>query len=104
MFTFVSTSAQADQAQTPAPLPVSPAIAPPPIAPPPITPSAPVSPPVHQPASNPTPPQPSISKPVKPDNTEVKGYVGISAEDMVVKNMAEFFNGQIIDMDEEPSE
>lgn len=104
MFTFVSTSAQADQAQTPAPLPVSPAIAPPPIAPPPITPSAPVSPPVHQPASNPTSPQPNIAKPVKPDNTEVKGYVGISAEDMVVKNMAEFFNGQIIDMDEEPSE
>jgi DNA polymerase-3 subunit gamma/tau len=117
MFTFVSASPQAEQIQPPAPLPISPAIAPPPIAPPPIapppitpppiTPSVPVSaysPPVQQPASNPTPPQPNISKPVKPDNTEVKGYVGISAEDMVVKNMAEFFNGQIIDMDEEPSE
>jgi DNA polymerase-3 subunit gamma/tau len=112
MFTFVSASPQAEQIQPPAPLPISPAIAPPPIAPPPITPppitpSVPVSaysPPVHQPASNPTSPQPNIAKPVKPDNTEVKGYVGISAEDMVVKNMAEFFNGQIIDMDEEPSE
>ena len=107
MFTFVSASPQAEQIQPPAPLPTSPAIAPPSIAPPPITPSAGVSaysPPVQQPPSNPTPPQPNISKPVKPDNTEVKGYVGISAEDMVVKNMAEFFNGQIIDMDEEPSE
>ena len=98
MFTFVSASPQAEQIQTTAPLPMSPAITPPP-----ITPTAPISAyssPVHQPASNPTPP-PNVSKPVNPDNTENKGYVGISAEDMVVKNMAEFFNGQIIDMDEE---
>ncbi len=105
MFTFVSASSQAEPVQTHAPLPISPAIAPPPITSPPIAPSPPVpnySPPVHQPISNPTPPpQPNMSKPITPDNTEVKGYVGISAEDMVVKNMAEFFNGQIIDMDEE---
>jgi DNA polymerase-3 subunit gamma/tau len=102
MFTFVAASPQAEQIQTPAPLPVSPAIAPPPVSPPPAT---SYSSPVSQAASHPTPP-PNISKPIKSDNAEVKGaevkgYVGMSAEDMVVKNMAEFFNGQIIDMDEE---
>jgi DNA polymerase-3 subunit gamma/tau len=101
MFTFVSASPQAEQIQTPAPLPVSPAIAPPPITSP-VTPppETSYSSPVSQPVAHPTPP-PAQTNISKPDNAEIKGYVGMSAEDMVVKNMAEFFNGQIIDMDEE---
>ena len=101
MFKFVATDAIANQAQVTAPLPLSPAIAPPPI----VYPN-----PISQPV--PSPVAPSISErlvnadnpvadnPIKLPPTQTKGYVGMSEEDMVVRNMAEFFNGQIVDLDE----
>ena len=112
MFTFVSASPQAEQIQTPAPLPVSPAIAPPPIAPPPIAPPpiapAPVaaySTPVSQPVAHSAPPaQTNISKPVESDTPETVGYSGKTDDDRIVENIAYLFSGQVIDMDEESSE
>ena len=111
MFKFVATEAIADQSQVATPLPVSPAIA----SPPPNY-QSPTSYPISNPISSPAPvaqPIPELTpdvkhnldpipKPVKPPET--KSYVGMSEEDMVVKNMAEFFNGQIVDMDDEPTE
>ena len=107
MFTFVSASPQAEQIQTPAPLPVSPAIAPPPIAPPPITPApvAAYSTPVSQPVVHSAPPaQTNISKPVESDTPETVGYSGKTDDDRIVENIAYLFSGQVIDMDEESSE
>ena len=104
MFKFVATDAIANQAQVTAPLPLSPAIAP-----------VAYSNPISQPVSSPSPVAPPISErsvnadnpvadnPVKVPPTQTKGYVGMSEEDMVVRNMAEFFNGQIVDLDDEPS-
>ena len=101
MFKFVATDAIANQAQVTAPLPLSPAIAP-----------VAYSNPISQPVSSPSPVAPPISErsvnadnpvadnPVKVPPTQTKGYVGMSEEDMVVRNMAEFFNGQIVDLDE----
>ena len=102
MFSFVTIAPQAEQVQVAAPLPVSPAIAPPPVA--------------HQ---NPTPlsdPHPIPTQPstVPPANTapnqasqpqsQPKGYVGMSEDDRVIKNLADLFNGQIVDLDEEADE
>ena len=112
MFTFVSSTSQSDQVQTPTSLPVSPAIAPPPITPPPITPppiASPITPPpvvsspVNQTISHPAPPtQPTnISKPMEPDNSETKGYGEKSDDDRIVENIAYLFSGQIIDMDDD---
>ncbi|PZO39797.1 MAG: DNA polymerase III subunit gamma/tau [Pseudanabaena frigida] len=102
MFKFVASIAQTEQVQVTQPLPTSPAITPPAVIPAkPISvvtnPSQPVTHARQQPDS--------ISNPVQalPPN-QTKGYVGMSEEDMVVRNMAEFFNGQIIDLDDEPSE
>jgi len=99
MFKFVATDAIANQAQITAPLPLSPAIAP-----------VAYSNPISQPVSSPSPVAPPISErlvnadnPVEVPPTQTKGYVGMSEEDMVVRNMAEFFNGQIVDLDDEPS-
>ncbi len=111
MFKFVATDAIADQSQVAAPLPISPAIA----SPPPNY-QSPTSYPISNPISSAVPIATPISehppdvknnldpiqKPVNPPET--KGYVGMSEEDMVVKNMADFFNGQIVDMDDEPIE
>jgi len=103
MFKFVATDALANQAHVKAPLPLSPAIAPPPIA---------HSNPISQTVSSPSPVAPSSSErlvnadnpvadnPIQMPPTQTKGYVGMSEEDMVVRNMAEFFNGQIVDLDE----
>jgi DNA polymerase-3 subunit gamma/tau len=109
MFTFVSASPQAEQIQTPAPLPVSPAIAPPPITPSPIAPppatsySSPVSQPVSHPIAPPAQPT-NISKLVEPNNSETQGYSGKTDDDRMVENIAYLFSGQVIDMDEESSE
>ena len=111
MFTFVSATSPAEQVQAPAPLPVSPAIAPPPITSPPITqppitpaPVAAYSSPVSQPVAHSAPPaQTNISKPVESDTTETLGYSGKTDDDRIVENIAYLFSGQVIDMDEESS-
>jgi DNA polymerase-3 subunit gamma/tau len=103
MFTFVTTPPQAEQVQVNAPLPVSPAIAPPPVSyqkpsPPPIPNQQPIAPPSTEPSVNANP---------HPDNTQIpqpRGYVGMSDDDRVIKNLADLFNGQIVDLDEEPSD
>ena len=102
MFTFVTTPPQAEQVQVTAPLPVSPAIAPPvnyqkPSPPPP---------PNHQPTTTPST-EPSVSTNPHPDKSptpQPRGYVGMSEDDRVIKNLADLFNGQIVDLDEEPSD
>nr|WP_303396061.1 hypothetical protein [Pseudanabaena sp. SR411] len=102
MFTFVTTPPQVEQVQVTAPLPVSPAIAPPvnyqkPSPPPP---------PNHQPITTPST-EPSVSTNPHPDNPptpQPRGYVGMSEDDRVIKNLADLFNGQIVDLDEEPSD
>jgi DNA polymerase-3 subunit gamma/tau len=106
MFAFVNAPSQEPQVQVTAPLPISPAIAPPPFQNP-------------QPIANPTPaikPEPisqntfqnsaPIMSPVPSPNPSPnpQGYVGLSDEEKVVRNMAEFFNGQIVDLEEEVSE
>ncbi len=103
MFKFVATDAVANQAPVTAPLPLSPAIAPPPKAYP-----NPISQTVSTPSPVPSPiserlinaDKPVSDNPVQVAPTPTKGYVGMSEEDMVVRNMAEFFNGQIVDLDE----
>ena len=101
MFTFVTTPQQAEPVQIPAPLPHSPAIAP--------TPPVPISQPSSSPAiQNPVaivsnvPSTTSQSAPPIPV-AQTKGYVGLSEDDRVIKNLAELFNGQIIDLEEEPT-
>jgi DNA polymerase III subunit gamma/tau len=100
MFAFVSTPSQTEQTQVTAPLPVSPAIASPPVAyQTPIAPSAPNPTPATQspvPVANNLPSEQQISQP--------RGYVGMSEDDRVIKNLADLFNGQIVDLDEEPDE
>ncbi|BBC24643.1 DNA polymerase III subunit gamma/tau [Pseudanabaena sp. ABRG5-3] len=116
MFKFIAPSSQPEQTQVQihAPLPHSPAIATPPIQnSPPTTPAPspviPTSPPITVPSVN-TPPVPSVNTSVNaPVNqpaipTQPKGYVGLSEEERIVRNMADFFNGQIIDLDEEPAD
>jgi len=99
MFTFVATPPQAEQVQVTPPLPVSPAIAPPPVTyPNPNPPSVPNPQPV-------TPPSPVPSAPVNPNPEsqqppQPRGYVGMSDDDRVIKNLADLFNGQIVDLDE----
>ena len=101
MFTFVSPP-QAEPVQVTSPLPISPAIAPPPITPPTTISNPPIPNPAHvtlPPNSLTNSPSANVSPvPVKP--TQPKGYVGISEEDMVIRNMAEFFNGQVVDLDD----
>ena len=93
MFKFVAATEQVNQSQVTALLPASPAIAPPPIT---------YSNPVVEPVSNPPlVASPIPAHPVKTISPETKGYVGMSQEDMVVRNMADFFNGQIVDMDDD---
>jgi DNA polymerase-3 subunit gamma/tau len=107
MFTFVTaTSNQSEQVQVTAPLPVSPAIAPPP-----VTYPNPISQPIPTPQSAPpanvataTVPTANVDpNPVAP-KPQPKGYVGMSDDDRVVKNLADLFNGQIVDLDEESDE
>ncbi|MBD2316176.1 DNA polymerase III subunit gamma/tau [Phormidium tenue] len=103
MFTFVTTPPQAEQVQVNAPLPVSPAIAPQPVSyqkpsPPPIPNQQPIAPPSTEPSVN-AKPHPDNPQPPQP-----RGYVGMSEDDRVIKNLADLFNGQIVDLDEEPSD
>ncbi|MEA5485334.1 MULTISPECIES: DNA polymerase III subunit gamma/tau [Pseudanabaena] len=103
MFTFVTTPPQAEQVQVTAPLPVSPAIAPPPItnqnpSPPPIPNQQPIATPLTE------PPEKARSNQNHPQTPQPKGYVGMTEDDRVIKNLADLFNGQIVDLDEEPSE
>ncbi len=112
MFTFVTaTSPQSEQVQVTAPLPVSPAIAPPP-----VTYPNPISQPIPTPQSAPpanvatanvpianVPTANVDPNPVAP-KPQPKGYVGMSDDDRVVKNLADLFNGQIVDLDEESDE
>ena len=106
MFTFVTTPPQAEQVQVNAPLPVSPAIATP------ATTATPISrpnPSIASPNSQPVPQAivPSANGNPSPDNPQTpqpRGYVGMSDDDRVIKNLADLFNGQIVDLDEEPSE
>ncbi|PZV11666.1 MAG: DNA polymerase III subunit gamma/tau [Pseudanabaena sp.] len=98
MFSFVSTPPQAETVKVTAPLPVSPAIAPPP-----VTYQNPTPPSVsNTPVTPPTVPQVNIAppNPVNPPPTQPKGYVGMSEDDRVIKNLADLFNGQIVDLDE----
>jgi DNA polymerase-3 subunit gamma/tau len=101
MFSFVTIAPQAEQVQVKAPLPVSPAIAPPPVTyQSPSPPSVPNPPPIQTatvPPANTAPNQTSQSQ------TQLKGYVGMSEDDRVIKNLADLFNGQIVDLDEESS-
>jgi DNA polymerase-3 subunit gamma/tau len=115
MFTFVAAASQAEQVQVTAPLPASPAIAPPaiaysnpvsapvanlqPVATPGPIPSANVNAnPVNNPVSNPA------NNPVKPTPVKPQGYTGPSEDDMVLRNIVDIFSGQIVDLDEEPSD
>ena len=112
MFKFVAATEQVNQAApVNSPLAASPAIAPSP-----LTYSSPISSPISQPISSPsplTPPSPvkpnidkldtNESKITEPKGNEPKGYVGMSQGDMIIKNMAELFHGQIVDMDDDPA-
>jgi DNA polymerase III subunit gamma/tau len=97
MFSFVTTPPQAEPVKVTAPLPVSPAIAPPPAA---------YQNPIPPSVSNPTPvpPSPNIPPSEQPQTSQPRGYVGISEDDRVIKNLADLFNGQIVDLDEEADE
>ena len=107
IFRFNSTdSVQSNSDNVGNPLPVSPAINSPAIT------SSPVSRP--NPSSSPPNPQPTPPATVPPANVnpslekskplQSQSYVGMSDDDRVIKNLAELFNGQIIDLDEEPGE
>lgn len=111
MFKFVAPSSQPEQTevQVHAPLPHSPAIAPPP-----VQNNHPPVPIPHVSVPKPTtiaPPVPlvnqseneSINQSTPNVSVQSKGYVGLSEEEKIVRNMAEFFNGQIIDLDEDVS-
>jgi len=103
MFSFVSTPTQAEPVKVTAPLPVSPAIAPPPVTyqnpTPPLVPNTTAKPPSTDSQVNIAPPNP-----VNQPQPQTKGYVGISEDDRVIKNLANLFNGQIVDLDEEADE
>jgi DNA polymerase-3 subunit gamma/tau len=107
MFKFIALPPQSEQtqAQVPAPLPHSPAIAPPP---PSQNLQAPPPNPVIQPFTAIAPSVPSINPPTNqpdpPVPTQPRGFVVLSEEERIVRNMAEFFNGQIIDLDEEAND
>ena len=53
-----------------------------------------------------TDPQVNIAppNPVNQPQPQTKGYVGISEDERVIKNLADLFNGQIVDLDEEADE
>jgi DNA polymerase-3 subunit gamma/tau len=117
MFKFIAPSSQPEQTQVQihAPLPHSPAIATPPIQNSPPTapapsPVIPASPPITVPSVNTSinaPANPSANISIKqpaPVPAQPRGYVGLSEEERIVRNMADFFNGQIIDLDEEPTD
>lgn len=106
MFKFVASSQSgATQVQVPTPLPHSPSIAPPS---PNLNSQVPSPNSVIQPAAGITPPVPSVSSHSNqedpPAPKQSRGYVVLSEEERIVRNMAEFFNGQIIDLDEETSD
>ncbi|WP_434688333.1 DNA polymerase III subunit gamma/tau [Pseudanabaena minima] len=104
MFTFVTTPPQAEKVQVNAPLPVSPAIATPATTATPVSRPNPSSP-NPQPAPPATVPSANVNpSPEKPQTSQPQGYVGMSDDDRVIKNLAELFNGQIVDLDEEPSD
>ncbi len=107
MFKFVASPSQSEQTQVqvPAPLPHSPAIAPPP---PSQNSQVPSTHPVIQTTTAIAPPIPSVNSSTNqvepPVPTQPRGYVVLSEEERIVRNMAEFFNGQIIDLDEETND
>jgi DNA polymerase-3 subunit gamma/tau len=104
MFTFVSLPSSTESVQIAAPLPASPAIA----APTPI--SKPVTPVVPPPVAAPIPAPVNVSSATEananaptPQPPQQTGYVPMSDDDRVIRNLAELFNGQIVDLDEEPA-
>ena len=103
MFSFVSTPPQSEPVKVTAPLPVSPAISPPPVSyqnpTPPLVSNTPAKLPSTDPQVNIAPPNP-----VNQPQPQTKGYVGISEDERVIKNLADLFNGQIVDLDEEADE
>jgi DNA polymerase-3 subunit gamma/tau len=106
MFTFVNAPSQEQQVQVTAPLPVSPAIAPPPFQNPQPIASPPIANPTRAIKSEPIVQNstPVVSPVLSPNpSPSPQGYVGLSDEEKVVRNMAEFFNGQIVDLDDEVS-
>ncbi len=116
MFKFINFDDQAEQVQVTAPLPASPAIAPPAIAPPAIAYSNPISAPAPnlQPVATPVPSPPANvntspvnnpeNNPVKPTPVKPRGYDGPSEDDMILRTVVDVFQGQIVDLDEEPSD
>ncbi|WP_347272332.1 DNA polymerase III subunit gamma/tau [Pseudanabaena sp. FACHB-1998] len=120
MFKFVANPLPEESpTQVHAPLPHSPAIVTPAIsAPVVIVPASPAPIPSPPPSNgavisvnNPVIDSPptlesagNISKPIPVNPPQTKGYVGLSEEEKIVRNMADFFNGQVIDLDEEPTE
>ncbi len=103
MFSFVSTPPQSEPVKVTAPLPVSPAIAPPPVSyqnpTPPLVSNTPAKPPSTDPQVN-----IALPNPVNQPQPQTKGYIGISEDERVIKNLADLFNGQIVDLDEEADE
>jgi hypothetical protein len=63
----------------------------------------PVATPVPIPSANVVSPSP-VNNPVKSIPVKPQGYVGMSEDDMVLRNIVDIFSGQIVDLDEEPSD
>ncbi|NUN63200.1 DNA polymerase III subunit gamma/tau [Pseudanabaena biceps] len=107
MFTFVAASPPTEVVPIPSHLPVSPAIASPPISVSPVNRPIPQSAPIVAAATEPmanVAPNPVSLEPALPNNPpppQARGYVGMSEDDRVIKNIAELFNGQIVDLDDE---
>ncbi|ELS32071.1 MULTISPECIES: DNA polymerase III subunit gamma/tau [Pseudanabaena] len=116
MFKFITPSPNESSTQiTEAPAPPRPAIAlpsvpfPNPIAPPSNTPPAhPAHPPnPPNPIAQNTAPVPSanvISNPASPPPPQIKVQGQMSEDDRVIKNLADLFNGQIVELDEDTGE
>ncbi|WP_082429612.1 DNA polymerase III subunit gamma/tau [Pseudanabaena sp. 'Roaring Creek'] len=85
----------------PSPSPISPPIAPPSNTPPAHTPSSP-----HPIAPNnpPIPPANVVSNPASPPPPQIKVQGQMSEDDRVIKNLADLFNGQIVELDEDTDE
>lgn len=89
----------------PSPSPISPPIAPP------ITPPS-NTPPAHTPSSShpiapnnlPIPPANVVSNPASPPPPQIKVQGQMSEDDRVIKNLADLFNGQIVELDEDNNE
>ncbi|TYQ25356.1 DNA polymerase III subunit gamma/tau [Pseudanabaena sp. UWO310] len=89
----------------PSPSPISPPIAPP-IAPPSNTPPAhtPSFPHPIAPNNPPIPPANVVSNPASPPPPQIKVQGQMSEDDRVIKNLADLFNGQIVELDEDNNE